>query len=90
MFAVMFEWVSLLVAIVRTAPQGRHALLVENLLRRQQLTVALRTRRRPRVRWHDRLFWVMARRLYAEWGRHLVLVRPESVLRWHRQGWWVF
>src|SRR5688500_12246201 len=29
----------------------------------------------------------MARRLCADWRQHLVLVRPETVLRWHRRGW---
>ena len=62
-------------------------MLLENLLLRQQLVVALRTRRRARVVWHDRLFWVVVRRLCADWRRHLVLVQPETVLRWHRRGW---
>jgi hypothetical protein len=61
--------------------KDRRVLLMENLLRRPQLAVALRTRRRPCVRWHDRLFWVVARRLVANWRRHLVLVEPETVLR---------
>ena len=86
----MLDWLSLLVGIVLAALRGRQALVVENLLLRQQLAVALRTRRRPRVRWHDRLFWVVARRLVTDWRRHLVLVRPETVLRWHRQGWRLF
>jgi putative transposase len=64
--------------------------VLENLLLRQQLAVALRTRRQPNVRWHDRLFWVVARRLVTDWRRHLVLVHPETVLRWHRQGWRLF
>jgi|GEM_PF-6192444 len=42
--------------VARVVPRGRHALLLENLLLRQQLAVALRSRRRPRVRWHDRLW----------------------------------
>src|SRR5262245_1573818 len=41
----------------------------------------------PRLRRRDRLFWVLARCLCADWCRHLVLVRPETVLRWHRQVW---
>jgi hypothetical protein len=77
----VLDWVSLLVGIVLTALRGRDALLAENLLLRQQLAVALRTHRRPRQRWHDRLFWVVARRLVTDWRRHLVLVRPETVLR---------
>jgi transposase InsO family protein len=83
----VLDWVSILVSIVLTALRGRRALLEENLLLRQQLVVALRPRRRPRVRWHDRLFWVVARHLVADWRRHLVLVQPETVLRWHRQRW---
>jgi putative transposase len=83
----VWDWLSLLVGSGRAALRSRRALVVENLLLRQQLAVALRARRRPRVRWHDRLFWIMARRLVADWRRHLVLVQPETVLRWHRQGW---
>jgi putative transposase len=83
----VLHWVSLLVGIVLSALRGRRALLVENRLLRQQLAGALRTRRRPRVRWHDRLFWVVARRLVTDWRRHLVLVQPETVLGWHRRGW---
>ncbi|MDQ3699582.1 MAG: hypothetical protein M3442_01530, partial [Chloroflexota bacterium] len=63
----MLDWVSLLVGVVRTALQGRQALLVENLLLRQQLAVAVRARPLPRLRRRDRLFWVVARRLCGEW-----------------------
>jgi transposase InsO family protein len=83
----VLDWVSLLVGVALTALRGHRALLAENLLLRQQLAVALRAGRRPRLRWHDRLFWVVARRLCADWRRHLVLVQPETVLRWHRRGW---
>jgi transposase InsO family protein len=86
----VLDWVSLLVAAGLVALRDRHALVVENVLLRQQLAVALRARRRPCVRWHDRLFWVMARRLVTDWRRHLVVVRPETVLRWHRRGWRLF
>jgi len=29
---------------------------------------------------HDKLFWVLARRLVDDWRRHLVIVRPEAVV----------
>ena len=35
----------------------------------------------------DTLLWTLARRLCPGWRRHLVLVRPETVVRWHRQAW---
>jgi len=43
--------------------------------------------RRPRLRSRDKLFWLLVRHLLGSWRRHLLLVRPETVLRWHRQGW---
>ncbi len=72
----VLEWLSLFSGLLRAALRGRRALLLENRLLRQQLAVALRPRRRPCVRWHDRLSWVAARRLVADWRRHLVLVQP--------------
>jgi putative transposase len=86
----VLEWVSLLVGALRAAFHRHRALVLENVLLRQQLAVALRPPRRPRVRWHDRFFWLVARRLVTDWRRHLVLVRPETVLGWHRQGWRLF
>jgi putative transposase len=86
----VLDWLSLLVGAGLVNFRSRQALVVENLLLRQQLAVAVRARRPPCVRWHDRLFWVAARRLVTDWRRHLVLVRPETVLRWHRRGWRLF
>ena len=90
----MWDWLSLILGMWLRSFQSRHALVVENLLLRQQLALVVRARRRPRLRQRDRLFWVGGRRLSADlcadWRRHLVLVRPETVLRWHRQGWRLF
>jgi hypothetical protein len=65
----------------------RHDLVVENLLLRHQLQIALRSRPRPHIKSWDRFFWLVVRQLYQASRRHLVLVRPETVLRWHRRGW---
>jgi transposase InsO family protein len=35
----------------------------------------------------DRVLWVLGRRFCADWRRHLVLITPDTVVRWHRQGW---
>ena len=86
----VLEWLSLVVLVWLGALRSRRALVVENLLLRQQLAVALRARPRPRLRRRDRLFWVVMQRLCAGWRGHLVLVRPETVLGWHRRGWQLF
>ena len=34
----------------------------------------------------DRLFWVTLRRVWTRWSDMLVLVKPETVIQWHRAG----
>jgi hypothetical protein len=34
----------------------------------------------------DRTFWVALSRLWPRWKTALVVVRPETVIRWHREG----
>src|SRR5438128_5837053 len=87
----MLEYLLLLLSLVRAAMRKREALVAENVLLRHQLTVLTRpTRKRPQVRTRDKLFWVLVRTLHRNWRRHLVIVRPESVIRWHQQAWRLF
>ena len=65
----------------------RRELMGENLLLRHQLQVALHSRPRRHLKTSDRFFWLVIRRLYPDWRRHLILVRPETVVRWQRRGW---
>jgi putative transposase len=90
--ARMIEYLLLLLSLVGSVVRDREALVAENLLLRHQLEVLTRpTRKRPRLRARDKLFWVVVRALRGgDWRRHLVLVRPESVIRWHRQAWRLF
>src|SRR5437588_6384225 len=53
---------------------------------RQQLAVLRRHHRRPSFGNFDRLFWVVARCLWSGWRQLLILVAPETVVRWHRAG----
>ena len=62
-------------------------LIAENLCLRQQLLVLQRRYPRPRLSNADRRFWILASRWFGGWRRPLRIVRPETVLRWHRRGW---
>jgi putative transposase len=53
---------------------------------RQQLAVWTAREPRPRLREMDRIFWVLLSRLWTSWRQSLQLVRPETVVGWHRQG----
>src|SRR5262245_33095960 len=41
---------------------------------------------RPELKDRDRLFWVLLSQLWSNWQSVLVIVKPETVIRWHRQG----
>jgi putative transposase len=66
--------------------RSRESLLVENLALRQQLAVFKRTHRRPRLAALDKLFWVALRRFWSSWKNALIVVTPDTVIRWHRAG----
>jgi putative transposase len=62
------------------------AVTLENVALRHQLDVLQRSTPRFRLRRRDRIFWVCLSRLWANWRASLVLVRPATVVAWHRQG----
>jgi putative transposase len=78
--------ISLLVTL-RASLRTRVALQLEILALRHQLQILERTRP-PRVRLtrSDRLLWVWLSRLWRGWRSAVVIVKPETVLAWHRRG----
>src|SRR2546428_3216343 len=80
--------ITLLLHLLRLLPflfGGHRQLALENLALRQQLAVYKRTVTRPPLRRTDRLFWVGLARVWAGWRQPLVIVTPETVLRWRRR-----
>ena len=63
---------------------------LENLALRQQLTMFKRQCPRPRLRKADRLFWLLLSKTWKDWRRALIIVRPETVVSWHRKGFRLF
>ena len=61
-------------------------LVLENLPLRQQLAIYGRTRPKPGLHWSDRLFWIGLRWVWPDWQSALVVVRPATVIAWHRRG----
>jgi hypothetical protein len=84
----MLAYLLLLVTFARALIGSRADLAVEILLVRQQLAVLTRpTRKRPRLQPLDRAFWALTRRLRCDWRQHVLIVRLETVIGRHRQGW---
>jgi hypothetical protein len=82
----MFEIIRLFLGAISALFCSRSTLLLKNLALRQQLVVFKRQRPRPRLNALDKLFWVAARRIWSEWKNSLIVVRPETVVGWHRTG----
>ena len=67
--------------------RSRLALRVEILALRHQLSILQRSSsKRRRLRTSDRILWVWLSHLWPDWRSALLIVRPETVNRWHRQG----
>jgi hypothetical protein len=64
----------------------RLVLVTENLALRQQLLVLHRSSNRPRLRHRDRLFWITLAKLWGDWRSILVIVKPETVIKWQSTG----
>ena len=66
--------------------RSRHDLGLELVALRQQLGVLKRKNPRPNLRQWDRLFLLALRRLWSKWAEVVVVVKPQTVVRWHRAG----
>jgi putative transposase len=82
----MFRFNVLCLGTLFRLVRARRSLLLENLALRQQLAVLKRRHPNPRIGLLDKLFWVAARRFWSGWKQSLLVVTPETVVRWHRAG----
>src|SRR5437868_6476985 len=75
---------------LRSFLRSRHDLGLELLALRQQLAVLKRKHPRPHLGRIDRLFWLALSNLWTRWSDALILVKPDTVLRWHRAGFRIY
>src|ERR1035438_6453690 len=82
----MLRLLKLLFVLLVQSVRSRRKLLLENLALRQQLAVLKQRHPQPRFAAPDKLFWVMLRLLWPGWKQALILIQPETVVRWHKAG----
>jgi putative transposase len=83
-----FDWLSVVLGVLLSLLKSRAALQLENLALRHQIGVLQRSaKKRLRLNNSDRLLWIGLCRVWAEWRSALVIVKPDTVLAWHR---WAF
>ena len=87
MFRVVFPILHGMFSFIRR----RSDVALEVIALRHQLAVLQKKRcRRPQLGRCDRLLWAWLYRVWPRWRRALVLVQPDTVIRWHRQGFKLF
>jgi putative transposase len=80
-----------LIVTLRSIVRSRLDLQLENLALRHQIGVLQRSApKRPTLNSPDRLFWVCLSRIWQDWCSTLVIVKPETVVAWHRKGFRLF
>jgi putative transposase len=82
----MLRFVSLCFGTVVRLFRARRSLLIENLALRQQLAAIKRRHPRSQLGRLDKLFWVVIRQFWSRWKKALIVVTPETVVRWHEAG----
>jgi hypothetical protein len=87
MRAILISLISTILASFRS----RLALQAEIFALRHQINVLRRSvPSRPRLRASDRFLWIWLLRLWPGWRSALVIVKPETIIAWHRKGFRLF
>jgi putative transposase len=86
MLTILLTLLATLSSMFRT----RADLELENVALGQQIGVLGRSRKRPKLTVADRLSWVWLSRIWGGWRSALAIVKPETVIAWHRKGFRLF
>ena len=90
----MLDTIKTLIRTTLSSFKTRRDLAFENLALRHQIAVLRRRAgKRPTLTNVDRALWVLLARVWKDWKQSLVIVKPETVVRWHRKGfrlYWTF
>ena len=81
---------ALLLGTVADLARSKSELVAENALLRQQLLILRRQVKRPACTKTDRMLLLLLARVVRTWKQALFIVQPETLLRWHRQGFKLF
>ena len=84
MARLLVLFISFFVRALRAAIRSRANLVVGNVALRQKVTTLIRQQGRPALDDADRAFWVALRAAWPRWTHTLVIVKTDTVAKWHR------
>jgi hypothetical protein len=71
---------------LRAVLKEQRYVALENLALRQQLAVLKRSQTRLKIKQQDRVFWIWLSPTWSGWRATLIIVKPATVIGWHRRG----
>ena len=81
----------MLLSAFSSALKSRASLQLESIALRHQIGVLQRsTKKRRQLNPADRFLWVWLSRVWKDWRSSLLIVKPETVVAWHRKAFRVF
>ena len=81
---------ALFVSITAAAFKDGADLVAENVALRHPLSCLIHRGPRPKLRPVDRVFWVLLSRFWNGWRESLVMLKPATIVAWHRKGFKIF
>jgi transposase InsO family protein len=72
-------------AIIRSWVQSKARNSAEILSLQHQLSVYKRQSARPKIEIFDKLIFILLRKIFGGWKESLIIVSPDTVIKWHRQ-----
>jgi len=82
----VLQLMQMMFVLVQKLFADRADLAAENLALRQQLAILNRKSQRPRLNDFDRAFWAAMKDQFESWAGALIIVKPATVVRWHRDA----
>ena len=85
MHRLVFLLLTIVLRALRGTVRSRSDLVLENIALKHRVKALKQKRPRPQLADVDRAFWVAMRRVWRGWAERLVIVKPETVVKWHRE-----
>jgi predicted transcriptional regulator len=79
------QYLGLILQLIRNIFKAKTKLIIENLALRQQLAILNMKVKHRKINCFDRIFWITLSKFYSKWKNSLVIVQPETVIKWHRK-----
>ena len=80
----MFDLLSTILQWLLSLTNNNATIAAENIALRHQLNILQRSIKHPSLNKWDRLLWVFLSKVWSEWRDALTMVKPATVIHWHR------